>query len=516
VRNDRVARRKAQAEAYTIESRWTTNITDGGRSQLQYDTQLPGQVKHRGLPERSIGAGVTAQPSMLGAQASVAAPVHPQLQHVNRAPQGMSPGTWPRPQSSSASSASDLDFQARQSAMRKWRDGGSLSLPLHDRDQLYRIEAEGMALDFALTYVATRIKVQPEHFSRATVKLVQKAVSMTVAKFDEFFATRELAPIEELRQLTFQAVDELRFVGGQEKLSSLSDMDTTYSSTAALVACCGKVGGRTGGMEDRHVCLPNFYTLMHLSTLGEDAFFCAVYDGHAGPLCADFCRLQLHLNMIRQHRNKEWPEALRAAFFDTDQQFREIARVRKMKDGTTATVLLIEDSTLYHANVGDGEGFLLWKSGKIEPVTKAHKVSDPSEIARIQEMEKRKQVRVLLNLKEGGMAICDPEGNYMRVSRSIGDPNYDSEIVTCEPDVGKIQLTAEAELVVIGSDGIWDVISFKEAADILSRLSAPNQVKAAEILVDEAIRRGSMDNCTAVVVFLQKKRQSGKSTEMKE
>jgi serine/threonine protein phosphatase PrpC len=104
----------------------------------------------------------------------------------------------------------------------------------------------------------------------------------------------------------------------------------------------------------------------------------------------------------------------------------------------------------------------------------------------------------------------------MRVSRSIGDPNYDSEIVTCEPDVGKIQLTAEAELVVIGSDGIWDVISFKEAADILSRLSAPNQVKAAEILVDEAIRRGSMDNCTAVVVFLQKKRQSGKSTEMKE
>jgi len=144
-------------------------------------------------------------------------------------------------------------------------------------------------------------------------------------------------------------------------------------------------------------------------------------------------------------------------------------------------------------------------------VTKAHKVSDPGEIARIQEVEKRKQVRVLLNLQTS-MAVSDPDGNYMRVSRSIGDPAYDPDIVTCEPDVGKIQLTAEAELVVIASDGVWDVISFKEAAEILSRLTAPSQVKAAEILVDEAIRRGSGDNCTAIVVFLQKKRLSGRST----
>ncbi len=508
VRNDRVARRKAQAEAHFIENRWTTNILPNASEAdgKNYDTQMPGQVKHRGMPERSVGANVASVALPVHGDAVIGAPAirNPMLQHVTKGPQGMQPGTWPRPQTSSGTA--DADFEARQVHMKKWRGGGSVSVALPDRDQLYRIEAEGMALDMALAYVATKIKMQPENFSRATVKLVQKAVSLTVAKFDEFFATRELAPIQELRDLTYRAVDELRFAGGQEKLSSLSDVESTYSSMAALVSCCGKVGGRSGGMEDRHICLPNFYTLMHLSTLGEDAFFCAVYDGHAGALCAEFCRLQLHLNMIRQHRNKEWPEAIRAAFFETDQQFREIARVRRLRDGTTATVLLIENSTLYHANVGDGEGFLRWKSGKIEPVTKAHKANDPSEIARMQEVEKRKEKRVLLNLGAGGMAVSDPEGNYMRVSRSIGDPSYDTDIVTCDPEVGKIQLSPEAEFVVIASDGIWDVIKFEEASEMLATLSAPSQVKAAEMLVDEAIRRGSMDNCSAIVVFLQKKR----------
>jgi serine/threonine protein phosphatase PrpC len=85
-------------------------------------------------------------------------------------------------------------------------------------------------------------------------------------------------------------------------------------------------------MEDRHVCLPHFFTFMHVSTISQDAFFCAVYDGHAGSLASEFCRLQLHLNMVREHRNsKDWPEALRCAFHVTDEQFREIANVRDLK-----------------------------------------------------------------------------------------------------------------------------------------------------------------------------------------
>lgn len=277
-----------------------------------------------------------------------------------------------------------------------------------------------MALDMALAHVSTKTKMAPENFSRSTVKLVQRAVAQTVAKFDEFFATRELAPIAELRELTLKTLDEQGF--GQEKLvSSLACLEN-IKSVAGLTSSSGKCGQRPQ-MEDRHVCLPHFFSLMHVSSLSQDAFFCAVYDGHAGPLAAEFCRLQLHISTVREyHSKKDWSEALRAAFHVTDQQFREIASVRELKDGTTATVLLIEDDVLYHANVGDGEGFLRWSDGRIQPVTKAHKVGDPAELERIRELEVRKKTRILLNLGAGGMAVSDPDGNYMRVARSIGDP----------------------------------------------------------------------------------------------
>jgi protein phosphatase 1A len=78
---------------------------------------------------------------------------------------------------------------------------------------------------------------------------------------------------------------------------------------------------------------------------------------------------------------------------------------------------------------------------------------------------------------------------------------YDPEIVTCEPYLGQVALSSDADFVVIASDGIWDCLSFQEVADMVVALNGPSQVKCAELLVDEAIKRGSQDNCTAVVVF---------------
>ena len=119
--------------------------------------------------------------------------------------------------------------------------------------------------------------------------------------------------------------------------------------------------------------------------------------------------------------------------------------------------------------------------------------------------EQERSIKCVVDLGTGGLVVTDPDGNYVRVARSIGDPAYDPHIVTCEPDVGKIQLTPDAELVVIASDGIWDVMKFEEVGDMLHALNPASQVQAAEMLVDEAIKRGSVDNCTAIVVFLRQK-----------
>ena len=66
-------------------------------------------------------------------------------------------------------------------------------------------------------------------------------------------------------------------------------------------------------------------------------------------------------------------------------------------------------------------------------------------------------------------------------------------------------------VVILASDGIWDVITNEEAVKLaLSTYSAHRKgglspfdasKKAAEELVEEALRRASADNLTAVVFF---------------
>ncbi len=55
---------------------------------------------------------------------------------------------------------------------------------------------------------------------------------------------------------------------------------------------------------------------------------------------------------------------------------------------------------IVHANVGDGEGFLRWKDGRIQPVTHAHKVSDAAELQRIRTIEERWVAHMCVSVHE--------------------------------------------------------------------------------------------------------------------
>jgi serine/threonine protein phosphatase PrpC len=71
--------------------------------------------------------------------------------------------------------------------------------------------------------------------------------------------------------------------------------------------------------------------------------------------------------------------------------------------------------------------------------------------------------------------------------------------VVCAPSVRVIDTVADSTLV-LASDGLWDVVGHQEAADIIR--DADSCDDAARLLSGIAVKRGSADNVTVMVVSL--------------
>lgn len=87
----------------------------------------------------------------------------------------------------------------------------------------------------------------------------------------------------------------------------------------------------------------------------------------------------------------------------------------------------------------------------------------------------------------------------LAMSRAFGDRSI-KEHISADPDVAIEDVGEGAELVVLASDGLWKVMSNQEAVDQVR--DARDARKAAARLVDEAVRRGSKDDISCIVVRL--------------
>lgn len=158
--------------------------------------------------------------------------------------------------------------------------------------------------------------------------------------------------------------------------------------------------------------------------------------------------------------------------------------------------MLCIGNKLYITNVGDSRSIIVKKNCSFYAVSFDHKPNVINERLRIE--------------RNGGFISQDGsvyrvEGK-LSVSRSFGDKDL-KDYVICQPDICMHEKDDEDMCIVIGSDGLWDVLSNSEVSITTYRLLRNNNGScqhAADELVRLALQRGSTDNvflCYIIFIF---------------
>ncbi|XP_072988004.1 probable protein phosphatase 2C 27 isoform X2 [Typha latifolia] len=160
--------------------------------------------------------------------------------------------------------------------------------------------------------------------------------------------------------------------------------------------------------------------------------------------------------------------------------------------GTTALVALIFGRTMLIANAGDCRA-VLGKRGRAIELSRDHKPNCKGEKLRIEKL--------------GGFVYDGYLNGQLSVSRALGDWHLKGtkgclSPLSSEPDLHETLLTEEAEFLVIGCDGLWDVMSSQCAVTMVRKelMIHNDPERCSRALVQEALKRNTCDNLTVVVV----------------
>lgn len=267
-------------------------------------------------------------------------------------------------------------------------------------------------------------------------------------------------------------------------------------------------------MEDMHVaidCLPAAIDPLLLPE-GLHTSFYAIYDGHGGTQTSKIAATLLHKKLFEhpEFLQGNYREATADAYSATDEAILQQSNLDGWRSGSTAASCLLIGSRLFVANLGDSEIILGRRQQPLNPteplyapieLTRPHKPTEASEKQRI--------------LRAGGAVFFGRVMGSLAVSRALGDPEFkvplnDSKMdfVTSEPYQLEMSLQENDDFLVLACDGLWDVMSHSDTADFVGGMinathsESLSPKKVSKALVRESLRRGTSDNVSVIVVFL--------------
>lgn len=260
--------------------------------------------------------------------------------------------------------------------------------------------------------------------------------------------------------------------------------------------------------------------------------FVGVFDGHGGVSVSKytsetiFDKIEKFVQLESRSNGRSYPDiaavvkSISGAFNEIENEVLDIDEFQYQ--GSTAVAVYVHDDedtkerTIVSANVGDSRAVLSHRC-KAFDLTRDHKPDDVIEKSRI--------------LAMGETIEWDSYSQVSRVkslslSRAIGD-RFAKPVVSGEVEIKIFPMESidsngtEDDFIILASDGLWDVMTSQNCADFVNKRLNPSKVQAenmskrellhqkisrrqnmSRFVANEAVRRGSCDNISVVIIWL--------------
>jgi serine/threonine protein phosphatase PrpC len=249
--------------------------------------------------------------------------------------------------------------------------------------------------------------------------------------------------------------------------------------------------------EDKHDIILNSENKMkHLKNVN----FFGVYDGHGGKNVSNYIQKNISNFFLDKRINYPLSKSHVTKVFNNLQN----SLMRYKWSNTSGTTCLVavhfkfnESEYLNVLNTGDSR-CILCRDNFAMPLTKDHKPKWPEEKHRIEGL--------------GGKIVYDGYDWRIRdlsVSRAFGDLDA-TPFLTHTPDIFRYKLDKSDKFFVLACDGLWDVMSNFEVVNFIlencydssTKVRVNKKINTAKQLAQYALKKGSTDNITIIVVFL--------------
>jgi len=264
------------------------------------------------------------------------------------------------------------------------------------------------------------------------------------------------------------------------------ELDKADEGKYVAFGCCAMQGWRTG-MEDAHAMVLRLEDKTPGAESRPPKSFFAVYDGHGGYEVARYAARHVHkiLEESEKYQSGQIGDALVDAYKATDDLMLTTDGLKELQEihdtfslnsdtpfgvpdsssqmiGCTAVSCVIdfEKRVITCANTGDSR-CIVSEAGKFTRLSEDHKPQLESEERRI--------------LAAGGKVLNGRVNGNLNLTRTLGDHQYkrnkalkpEEQIITCVPDIKTYDIKDETDFLILGCDGIWDVMPDQEAVNFV-------------------------------------------------